>query len=315
MTKPWAIAIHGGAGTIKRDPTSDRNIGIKRALDELLVQASEWVLSCNSAIDVVTEVVAALESLDVFNAGRGAVLNHAGEHELDAALMCGRELNAGAVSQLKSVKHPIRLAREVMLCSPHVFLSGAGAEDFADETSLERVANEYFTTDFRKKQYEYFKSVKGQSLRDAERTSGLSPRIDLEPVGTVGAVCCDVYGNLAAATSTGGTPGKKHGRIGDTPIIGAGTYAANDTCAVSGTGIGEIFILHSAAAQLSQRMRFLGESLAQAAHALVFETLPQGSGGVIAVDRFGNFTMPYNSLGMYRAGANFRGRHEVAIWE
>ncbi len=285
-----AIAIHGGAGTLSAadlTPESDRayRSGLERAL-----RAGYAILERDGAsLDAVVAAVQALEDDPLFNAGRGAVVAANGQHELDASIMDGRDLRAGAVAGVRHVRSPIELARLVMERSPHVMLSGPGAEEFALEQGLAPVANSYFATVRRRLELE--RMLHGEI--EAGRESLM---------GTVGAVALDAHGNLAAATSTGGMTGKKWGRVGDSPIIGAGTYAANDCCAVSATGHGEYFIRAAVAHEIASLMRYKGMGVAAAANEVVMNQLVRlgGDGGVIAIGRDGSIAMPFNSEGMLR---------------
>jgi beta-aspartyl-peptidase (threonine type) len=292
-----AIAIHGGAGTLSAanlTPESDRLYrgGLERAL-----RAGFAVLDTGgSSLDAVTVATQALEDDPLFNAGRGAVLSASGLHELDASIMDGRDRSAGAVSGVRHVRNPIVLARRVMERSPHVMLSGAGADEFALEQGLEPVPNDYFTTERRRRELDLLLQGQKEPAREAL-------------MGTVGAVALDAHGNLAAATSTGGMTGKKWGRVGDSPIIGAGTYAANDCCAVSATGHGEFFLRALVAHEIASLMRYKGLDVVQAADEVVMQQLVRmgGSGGVIAVGRDGRIAMPFNSEGMLRGAMDSRG--------
>ena len=295
----WAIAVHGGAGTIDRGIDPQRKAAYVGALRAALELGSRSLAAGEPALDVVEKVVRVLEDDPLFNAGRGAVYTHQGTHELDAAIMDGRGLATGAVAAVKTVRNPISLARLVMERSPHVLLVGDGAEAFGDEMKVERVAQDYFHTETR---YEAW-----QRALDSERRQ--------EDRDTVGVVARDVFGNLAAATSTGGLTDKRFGRVGDVPIVGAGTYADNRTCAVSATGKGEEFIRHNVAHTISARMDFLGEGVETAAEAVIRRTLRPGDGGVIAVDARGNLALAFNTQGMYRGAADANGRFEVGIWE
>ena len=292
----WAIALHGGAGTI--DPERTSVADYEAALEAALAEGERMLRDGGAALEVVQAVVVRLEDDPLFNAGRGAVLNSDGLHELDAALMDGRTLAAGAVAGVRNVRNPILLARRVLESSQHVLLTGAGADAFAREQGIPRAPQDYFTTERRLQQW-----------RDARR-SGSTPA----GMATVGAVALDRYGNLAAATSTGGLVNKRWGRVGDVPLIGAGTYADNRTVAVSCTGKGEEFIRRAIAHDLSARIGHGGQSLAEAATDLIDEVLAPGDGGLIAVDRLGQIAMPFNTQGMFRAAADSAGRHEVGIW-
>lgn len=292
-----AIAIHGGAGTLSSaqlTPESDR--AYRAGLQGAVRAGFEVLDKGGSSLDAVTVAVQALEDDPLFNAGRGAVLSADGTHELDASIMDGRDLAAGAVTGVRTVRNPIVLARLVMERSPHVMLAGEGAEEFAREQGLEPVPNSHFTTERRQRELELLLEGKKAAGREAL-------------MGTVGAVALDPHGNVAAATSTGGMTGKKWGRIGDSPVIGAGTYAANDCCAVSATGHGEFFLRAIVAHEIAALMRYRGLDIVQAADEVVMQQLVRmgGSGGVIAVGRDGRIAMPFNSEGMLRAAMDSRG--------
>jgi L-asparaginase / beta-aspartyl-peptidase len=292
-----AIAIHGGAGTLSADRLTPENDRLYRAGLEHALRAGFAVLeSGGSSLDAVTVAVQALEDDPLFNAGRGAVLAANGLHELDASIMDGRDLRAGAVTGLRHVRSPIELARLVMERSVHVMLAGTGAEEFALEHGLEPVPNSHFATERRRRELEALLAEQAPPKREAL-------------MGTVGAVALDAHGDLAAATSTGGMTGKKWGRVGDSPIIGAGTYAANDCCAVSATGHGEYFIRAAVAHEIASLMRHKGLDVAAAADEVVMHQLVRmgGSGGVIAVGRDGRIAMPFNSEGMLRGAMDSRG--------
>ncbi len=294
----WALVIHGGAGNAPRDMDSDKRRAIEQALVRLRDEGAAQLQDGGEAIDVIEKIVAALEDDPLFNAGRGAVLTHQRTHELDAAIMDGRGHRCGAVAGLRTVKNPIRLARLVMERSPHVFLIADGAESFAAEQGLELVEGSYFTTPAR------VESLEKVLAREAAG----------ERHGTVGAVARDRVGNLAAATSTGGLTNKRFGRIGDVPVIGAGTWADNATCAVSASGAGEEFIRHGAAQAVSALMAYGGLDLHSAAQQVIHEVLAPGDGGVIAVDNLGHIEMTFSTSSFYRAAADANGRREVGIW-
>jgi len=301
-----AIAIHGGAGVIPRDQLGPNDGASYRAgLAEALDAGYAVLAAGGNSLDAVTTTVRSLEDNPLFNAGKGAVLAHDGYAELDASIMEGRTLAAGAVTGLRHVKNPIDLARRVMENSPHVFLSSTGAEEFALTQGLTLVPNEYFVTPTRKRQLE--RVLQGRTLAHNE----------LQGLGTVGAVAVDARGNLAAATSTGGMTNKRWGRIGDAPIIGAGTYANNASCAVSATGHGEYFIRSVVAYDICALVEYRGWTLEKAAKEVVHGKLIQrgGEGGVIAVDRQGNVVMQFNSPGMFRGMRDSSGRREIAIYE
>jgi beta-aspartyl-peptidase (threonine type) len=290
----YTIVIHGGAGTISKSmPDSLREVYLK-ALSEALSIGKAILEKGGSSLDAVEQVIRFLEDNSMFNAGKGAVYTSGGTHELDASIMDGSNLSTGAVALIKRVKNPITLARYVMEKTPHVLLGGEGADKFAEEMGLEIVPNTYFDIEPR---YREFLKVK--------------EKIE----GTVGCVALDLKGNLAAGTSTGGRTNKMVGRIGDSPLINAGTYANNKTCAVSGTGIGEEFIRHTVAYNVSALMEFKGMTLKQAADEVIFKMLKKDDGGIIAVDKNGNYAMPFNTFGMYRGVANSDGVFEIKIWK
>jgi beta-aspartyl-peptidase (threonine type) len=292
----WAIAIHGGAGTIPKTlPEAEKQQYLK-SLSAALEIGRDVLRQGGTSLDAVEKVVRFLEDDPLFNAGKGAVYTHEGTHELDAAIMDGRDLSCGSVASLKTVKNPISLARMVKEKSPHVFMVGEGAEKFAAEMKVERVPNTYFDTPKRREQWQ--DALKAEKDKD-----------------TVGAVALDVHGNLAAATSTGGLTNKRFGRLGDVPVIGAGTYANNRTCAVSATGYGEEFIKHTVAHDISALMEYGGLTLQQAADRVIHQKLKPGDGGVIGVARDGSIALVFNSEGMYRGAADSAGRFEVKIWE
>ena len=290
----YTIVIHGGAGTINKSIPDSLKEKYLTSLSEALMIGKEILEKGGKSIDAVEQVVRYLENNPLFNAGKGAVYTSDGTHELDASIMDGSNLSTGAVTLIKRVKNPISLARHVMEKTPHVLLGGEGAEKFAEEMGLEIVENNYFDTENRQNQLK----------KEKEKVKG-----------TVGCVALDLHGNLAAATSTGGRTNKMPGRIGDSPLINAGTYANNKTCAVSGTGIGEEFIRHTVAYNVSALMEFKGMNLKEAADEVIFKMLKKDDGGIIAVDKDGNFAAPFSTLGMYRGAANSDGLFEVKIWE
>jgi beta-aspartyl-peptidase (threonine type) len=301
-----SIAIHGGAGVIARSQLGEDGGAAYRNALAAAVDAGYAVLEQGgSSLDAVTTAVRLLEDNPLFNAGKGAVLAHDGSAELDASIMDGATLAAGAVTGLRHVRNPIDLARRVMEDSPHVMLSGAGAEEFALERGFSLVANNYFITPTRKRQLE--RVLQGRT----------APRNELDGLGTVGAVARDAQGNLAAATSTGGMTNKRWGRIGDSPIIGAGTYANNASCAVSATGHGEYFIRSVVAYDVCAMIEYRGLSLADAAREVVQGKLRErgGEGGIIAVDAQGQVVMEFNSPGMFRGMRDSSGRRQIAIYE
>ena len=302
-----AIAIHGGAGVISRaSMTAENERAYREDLGRALDAGYAVLESGGAGMDAVVAAVKILEDSPYFNAGKGAVFNHEGLNELDAAIMDGATQKAGAVAGVRHVKNPIELARMVMERTPHVLLSGEGAEEFALEQGVALVPGSYFYTERRWKQLE--------DAQRAERTASLTE--DIGYFGTVGAVARDRNGNLAAATSTGGMTNKRWGRIGDSPIIGAGTYADNATCAVSATGSGEYFIRAVVAHEICARVRLSGVSAATAARDVVHGRLKEigGDGGVIVVDRDGALSLEFNTEGMFRAARDSRGRREIAIY-
>lgn len=296
----YAIAIHGGAGTIlKEEMTPGLEEAYRAALDSALTIGEEVLKNGGSAMDAVEKTIVFMEDSPLFNAGKGAVLTFEGIAELDASFMDGATQNAGAVGGVRFVKNPIRAARAVMEHSPHVFLTASGADQFAAEQGLDTVPNTYFQTERRLREWQ-------------ETHQGETPR----HLGTVGCVALDRSGNLAAGTSTGGMSDKRYNRIGDSPVIGAGTYADNATCAVSCTGHGEYFIRYAVAHDLSSRVAYLREDVQTAADFIVMKHLPEkgGSGGLIALDRKGQVAMPFNTPGMYRGYAR-PGERYTAIYK
>jgi beta-aspartyl-peptidase (threonine type) len=302
--KHWSLAIHGGAGTITRDRlTEAQRAEIEAGLAAALAAGSEVLEKGGSAVDAVQAVIEVLEDDPHFNAGRGAVFTYDGKNELDAAIMDGRDRSAGAVTGVTHIRHPVALARAVMEHSPHVFLSGEGAEEFAREQGFEMTDPAWFATEPRRKALEEFK---------ARKVSWFD--IDLK-YGTVGAVARDEQGHVAAATSTGGLTGKRWGRIGDSPVIGAGTYADDRACAVSATGAGEYFIRAGVAHTICDRVLFLHETIQQAADATIAEVgALGGDGGVIVAAPDGSTAFSFNTPGMYRGRADSAGLHEIKIF-
>ena len=301
-----AIAIHGGAGVIAREQLgADGGAAYRQGLEAALDAGYAVLEAGGSSLDAVTTAVRLLEDNPLFNAGRGAVLAHDGRAYLDASIMSGKDLSAGAVTGVTTVRHPIDLARRVMQDSPHVMLSGEGAEEFAGLKGLERVPNDWFITPTRRQQLD--RVLQGRS----------APRNELQGLGTVGAVAVDARGDVAAATSTGGMTNKRWGRIGDAPIIGAGTYANNASCAVSATGHGEYFIRSVVAHDICALVEYKGWSLERAAKEVVQGKLVQrgGEGGIIAVDPQGNLVLEFNSPGMFRGLRDSSGRRKVGIYE
>lgn len=315
--KPFALVIHGGAGTIKRaDLTPELETSYRDALALALRTGHGILADGGSSLDAVEATIKVLEDSPLFNAGKGAVFTHEGRNELDASIMDGSTRNAGAVAGVTILKNPISAARAVMEKSPHVMLTGKGAELFATGVGLEVVDPEYFRTERRWKALQDA-LIKESSPAPAPPKVGVQGSASSDPdhrFGTVGAVALDRHGNLAAGTSTGGMTNKRFGRVGDSPIIGAGTYATNDTCGVSATGHGEFFIRWNVAARISALMELRGLSVVDAA-TQVIETLRSvgGEGGVIALDAAGNVAMPFNTTGMYRGWIKADGEPVVLI--
>ena len=305
--KSFALVIHGGAGVIEREQLSAaQEQAIRADLDQALQAGHDILASGGSALDAVEAAVVALEESPRFNAGKGSVYNAQGRHELDASVMEGHTRRAGAVAGVETIRNPVKLARAVMEHSPHVMLISAGAECFADtQPQVERVANDWFDTDTRRAQ------LAQEQARERSEADGLRGKY----FGTVGAVALDVHGHLAAATSTGGMTNKRYGRVGDSPVIGAGTWA-DERCAVSGTGWGEFFLRNVVAHDIAARMAYGGASLAAAADAVILQCVPElgGDGGAIAVDRDGNIAMPFSTVGMYRAWIAMDGSRGTAIY-
>ena len=302
----FAIAIHGGAGTILASSmTPSLQAQYEAGLEEALDIGYNVLSAGGGSVDAVAAAVASLEDFPLFNAGRGAVFNNQGGHEMDAAIMNGKTLEAGGVCGVSGVKNPVKLARAVMLNSGHVLLAGQGAEAFARQQGIDMEADEYFYTEQRYQQWQ-------QALKDDVVQLDHTDK----KFGTVGAVAWDMQGNLAAATSTGGLTNKKFGRIGDSPIPGAGTYANNTTCAISCTGVGELFLRSVVAYDISCLMEYKGCTLKEACDIVVYDKLVKigGEGGLIAIDRHGKIEMPFNSEGMYRACRDSKGRKEVRIY-
>ena len=297
----WAIAIHGGAGVIPKTMDEDRKQAYFKDLEAALALGRDLLAEGAESLDVVEQVIHILEDSPLFNAGKGSVFTHDGKNELDAAIMDGRDLNCGAISGVSTVKNPISLARKVMTDSLHVFFVREGAERFADEMGVERVEPEYF---FVQRRWDAL-----QKTLAAEKPQGEDKH------GTVGCVVLDQAGNLAAGTSTGGMTNKRFGRVGDVPVIGAGTYANNRTAAISCTGWGEKFIRNNVAHDVSALMEYKNLSLEEAARTVIHEKLDPGDGGLIAVAHNGDIALTFNSNGMFRGAANSAGRFDVAIWE
>ena len=291
--KNFCIAVHGGAGTINvSEMTADKEAIYRKALETATLAGYSVLEKGGNSLDAVEAAVIELENEPLFNAGRGAVFTNDGRHEMDAAIMEGKSLRAGAVTSIRNVRNPVSLALAVMEQSEYVFLSGNGAEDFAKKVNLPFEPDSYFDTELRRGQW--------MAVKDSDTV--LLDHKEIKKFGTVGAVALDAHGNLAAATSTGGMTNKRFGRIGDSPVIGAGTYANNNTCAISCTGHGEYFIRSVVAYDISCLMEYKGLSLHEACRIVVMDKLVKmgGEGGLIAIDKSGNIELPFNSDGMYR---------------
>jgi len=327
QSKRAGFAIHGGAGTIlKSSMTPELEREYRARLTEALMKGYGVLNANGSSLDAIEAAIRIMEDSPLFNAGKGAVFTSAGTNELDASIMDGRTLKAGAVASLKHIKNPISLARLVMEKSPHVMLVSDGAESFAKQQGVELVTPEYFYTEKRFKELQRIKEREKQQSDAPKKTSSRATTtntqtsaqafFDEEKHGTVGAVALDLAGNLAAGTSTGGISNKRFGRVGDSPIIGAGTYANNQTCAVSATGDGEYFIRSVVAHDISALIEYRGLSVKEAAQ-IVIDKVGKlgGTGGLIAIDRAGNITQPFNTAGMYRGYINARGEPIVEIYK
>ena len=321
----FKLVVHGGAGTIlKSNMTPEREAAYRAALTQALETGHGVLKNGGSSLDAVEATIKVLEDSPLFNAGKGAVFTSEGTNELDASIMDGATLKAGAVAGIKRIKNPISLARLVMEKSPHVMMVGEGAETFARQNGIEWVDPKYFYTEERWKQLEDARKKEKQQSDPAAKPDAAKPDhktgsliSDDKKFGTVGAVALDKNGNLAAGTSTGGMTNKKFGRVGDAPIIGAGTYANNRTCAVSATGHGEFFIRSVVAHDISALMEYRGLSLKAAADMVVMNKLVKlgGEGGIIAIDKDGNIAMPFNSAGMYRGYIDADGKVVVEIYK
>ena len=309
----FAIALHGGAGAIPRDTDPEIRDAYLAVLTEALEIGTRILDEGGDALDAVELVIRYLEDEPLFNAGRGAVMTNSRTFELDASIMDGRDLNAGAVAGVRTVKNPISLARIVMEDSPHVMFAGPGAESFAEQSGVELVEQDWFFTERRQQQLERALELDEVMLDNSQLEQ--KEDFDERKMGTVGVAALDRNGNLAAGTSTGGMTNKRYGRVGDAPIIGAGTYADNNSCAVSATGHGEKFIRNSVAYQICAIMEYKGSTLNEAANIVIHEKLQPGDGGIIAVSKTGEIAMVFNSPGMFRAAANSDGHRQVAIWE
>lgn len=316
MSDNFTIVVHGGAGTIlKEDMTPELEKAYQEGLQEALNASYAVLEKGGTAVNAVKAAIVVLEDNVLFNAGRGSVFTKKGLQEMDAAIMDGSDLSAGAVAAVRNVRNPIELATEVMRNSNHVFLSGKGANDFAIKQGIKLEPDEYFFSQFR---YDQWKAIRDSDNYSLDHTNHqLEELMRDKKFGTVGAVACDIHGDIAGATSTGGMTNKKYGRIGDSPLIGSGTYANNKTCAISCTGHGEMFIRTVASYDVSCLMEYKGYSLQEAMEIVVHDKLMklQGEGGMIGVDAKGNAAMVFNSAGMYRGVKNSTGRNEVLIYK
>ncbi len=302
-TSKYVLVIHGGAGTIlKENMNPEKEKQYIDKLEEALLVGAEVLKAGGSSLDAVTKTIIVLENSPLFNAGKGAVFTAEGVNEMDASIMDGKTGGAGAVAGVRNVKNPILAARAVMEKSNHVLLTGAGADEFAEMQGLYIVDSSYF---FTQRRYRSFEKVKAKQ------------KVENKKHGTVGAVALDLNGNLAAATSTGGMTYKMKGRVGDSPIIGAGTYADNNTCAVSATGHGEYFIKNVVAYDISALMKYTNVSVSEAANYVILDKLKKqnADGGIIAVDKSGNYTMTFNTTGMYRGVITSDGVNKISIFE
>jgi beta-aspartyl-peptidase (threonine type) len=318
----FAIVIHGGAGTIlKKNMTPEKEKAYHEKMQEALQAGYAVLKKGGTSVEAVEAAIRLMEDSPLFNAGKGAVFTNDKRNELDAAVMDGKNLMAGSIAGVNRIKNPISAAIKVMTASEHVMMVGAGAEKFAQSQGIELVDPSYFRTDERLKQLERIMEKEKMQL-DHDSASGYN-NIEFaeekdKKFGTVGAVALDKHGNLAAGTSTGGMTNKRYGRVGDVPIIGAGTYANNNTCAVSATGHGEFFIRYTVAHDISALMEYKGMSLKAAADKVIMDKLQKAapeSGGVIAIDRKGNIAMPFNSAGMYRGFIKAGGKAETFIYK
>jgi len=326
VMEKFTLVIHGGAGTIlKKNMTAEKELAYKDKLKEALSAGHAILNKGGSSIDAVEAAIIVMEDSPLFNAGKGAVFTNEGKNEMDASIMDGQTLEAGSVAMVNTIKNPISAARAVMEESPHVMMVGEGAVKFAREQELELVDSSYFYDEKRYQQWQNIKgSIETQMDHSEERAENTQDQFNAEfkePIdekfGTVGAVALDKNGNLAAGTSTGGMTNKMYGRVGDSPIIGAGTYANNKTCGVSSTGHGEYFIRAVVAYDISSIMEHKGVSLQEAADEVIHNKLPKlgGAGGIISVDKDGNFSLTFNTEGMYRGSIREDGVPKVSIYK
>ncbi len=316
-SEKFAIVIHGGAGTILKENMSDSLEGeYNRVLDLAVSKGYEILKNGGSSLDAVTQTIMILEDSPLFNAGKGAVFTNEGKNELDASIMDGKSKAAGSVASITRVKNPITPARAVMEVSEHVMMVGPGAEKFAEQNGIELVDPSYFFTEKRWEGLQKAKELEKIEL-DHAAAAHFDPLIKNQKFGTVGCVALDKKGNIAAGTSTGGMTNKRYGRVGDAPIIGAGTYADNATCGVSATGWGEFFIRNVVAYDIAVQMNYKNISLAAAAKETIQKKVPEmgGNGGIIAIDKDGNIVMEFNTAGMYRAAIDVNGKKTIGIYK
>lgn len=309
-----AIAIHGGCGTmLKKLMTPEKELAYNKALEDALIAGDEILKKGGTSLDAVEKAVLSLENNHLFNAGKGSVFTHTGTHEMDAAIMNGQNLMAGAVAGVSNIKNPISLARSVMEKSEHVMLAGAGAIEFAKKINAEFEKDEYFFDQLR---YDQLLKAKESDVMVMDHSGDTFEKGE-KKFGTVGAVALDIHGNIAAATSTGGMTNKKYGRLGDSPVIGSGTYANNNTCAISCTGHGEFFLRSVVAYDISCLMEYKGLSLKEACDVVVMDKLVKigGEGGLVAIDKNGNIELPFNTEGMYRGMKAEGGEFFVRIYK
>nr|WP_321221494.1 isoaspartyl peptidase/L-asparaginase [uncultured Psychroserpens sp.] len=314
----FAIIIHGGAGTIlKKNMTPEKEAAYKAKLEEAIRVGYDILKNGGSSLDAVEKTINIMEDSPLFNAGKGAVFTNAETNELDASIMDGKTLNAGASAGTTTVRNPINLARLIMDKSPHVMMAGLGAETYAKEQGLTMVDPSYFYTESRFNSLQRAIEREKVELDHDDKQAFYDPEIKDSKFGTVGCAALDKNGNLAAGTSTGGMTNKRYGRVGDAPIIGAGTYANNNSCAVSSTGWGEYFIRAMVAHDISALMQYKGLTLKEAAHEVIQNKVPQlgGDGGIVAVDKYGNMVAEFNTAGMYRATMNDKGELVIGIYK
>ena len=311
----YAIVIHGGAGNITLERIAGKEKLYEAGLETALNRGYNILEKGGTAQEAVVAAITFMEDYPLFNAGKGSVFTHELTNEMDASIMEGKTLNAGAVAGVTTIKNPVLAAKAVLTSSPHVMLSGKGAETFAREQKLELVTPEYFKTEPRWEQIQKIRDKEKTELDHGSGRSGYNPAQNDEKFGTVGAVAIDKDGNICAATSTGGMTNKRYGRIGDSPVIGAGTYANNKTCGISCTGHGEFFIRHAVAYRISALMELKGLSLEEACQQVVMKELKEagGEGGVIGIDKSGNVAMVFNTTGMFRATRKEGSKTEIAI--